>query len=141
MIMELEKCRECGHRVSKQAITCPECGAPYPAKAKWDGWGFEYKSKATMFGFPLIHVSFKFRPNGAPVPAKGFIAIGQFGIGVINISQFGIGLFSLSQFTIAGYALAQIGIAYSLIAQIGIYINYGIGQFVYKLAHLLEGLF
>ena len=134
--MELTTCRECGHNVSKKAIACPGCGAPYPAKEKWDGWGYEYKSKATVLGMPLIHISFKFSPNHAPVPAIGFIAIGQFGIGVINISQFGIGLFSLAQFTIAGYALAQIGFAYKLIAQIGIYIHSGFGQVVWKLAEL-----
>jgi hypothetical protein len=135
--VNLEECRECGHKVSAQAFSCPGCGAPYPAKEKWDGWGIEYKSKMKILGMPFLHIALKYRANGVPVPAKGFIAIGQFGIGVINISQFGIGLFSLSQFTIAGFAIAQIGIAYSLIAQIGLYINYGIGQFIYKLPHLL----
>lgn len=81
-------------------------------------------------GLPLIHVSFKFRPNLLPVPAKGIIAIGQFGAGIINISQFGIGIFSLSQFTVSVFAIAQFGIAYSLIAQIGLYISQGYGQIV-----------
>ena len=135
--MELNKCRECGHQVSKMAFACPGCGAPYPAKARWDGWGYEYKSKQKVLGLPLLHISFKYGPNRVPVPAKGIIAIGQFGIGVINISQFGIGLISLSQFTIAGYAIAQAAIAYSLIAQVGLYINHGIGQVVWKLSQLL----
>jgi len=136
----MEFCRECNHKVSEQAIHCPGCGAPYPAKKEWDGWGFEYKSKTEILGWPFVHVSFKYRPNRMPVPAKGFIAIGQFGIGVINISQFGIGVFSLSQFTIAAYAIAQFGAAYSLIAQIGIYIDQGYGQIVFKLSELLSSL-
>ena len=103
---------------------------------KSDSMGFEYKSRSVL-GLPLIHICYKYRSNGAPVPAKGFIAIGEFGIGVINISQFGIGLISLSQFTIAGFALAQIAFAYSLIAQVGIYINHGVGQKVLKLSDLL----
>jgi len=135
--MGFNECRECGHRVSKMAFSCPGCGTPYPANKKLDGWGFEYKSKWNIFGLPLIHISLKYRPNGVPVPAKGVIAIGQFGIGLINISQFGIGLISLSQFTIAGFALAQIAFAYSLIAQIGIYINNGVGQKVWKFSDLL----
>jgi hypothetical protein len=57
-------------------------------------------------GLPLLHISFKYRPNKIPVPAKGIIAIGQFGIGIINISQFGVGIISIGQFTIAAYALA-----------------------------------
>lgn len=119
-------------------MACPHCGAPYPAKEKWDGWGFEYKSEASFLGLPLLHISFKFRPNRVPVPAKGIIAIGQFACGVFTLSQFGIGVVSISQFAIAGYALAQIAFAYSLIAQFGIYIQEGHGQLVKSLAELLE---
>jgi hypothetical protein len=129
-------CRECRHEVSEQALACPNCGALYPAREKWDGWGFEYKSKTIIMGLPLIHISFKYRPNLVPVPAKGIISIGQFGIGVINISQFGLGIFSLSQFTIALYALAQFGIAYSLIAQIGLYVDKGFGQLMWNIGDL-----
>jgi hypothetical protein len=132
----MKPCRECGHEVSEQAFTCPNCGAPQPAGEKWDGWGFEYKSEATLFGWPLLHISFKYRANRRPVPARGIIAIGQFGLGVITISQFGVGLFSVSQFTVAGYALAQFGIAYSLIAQFGLYLDRGWGQFVRNLSDL-----
>lgn len=136
----MRPCRECGHEVSEQAMACPQCGAPYPAKDAWDGWGYEYKTKTTLFGLPLLHVAFKYRPNRIPVVARGVIAIGQFGCGIICISQFGIGLFSLSQFTIAGFAITQIGLAYSLIAQIGAYIGQGYGQLVYHLPSLLTGL-
>ncbi len=134
----MKNCRECQHNVSEQAISCPSCGAPYPAKPHWDGWGFEYKSKSEILGMPFLHISFKYRPNRVPVPAKGFISIGQFGIGVINISQFGVGVVSLSQFTIAGFALTQFGIAYSLIAQFGLYIDQGRGQFVRSIVELLQ---
>ena len=134
----MKRCRECQHDVSEQAIACPNCGTPYPAKEKWDGWGFEYKSKTTIMGLPLLHISFKYRPNKMPVPAKGIISIGQFGIGIINISQFGVGIISISQFTIAFYALAQFAIAYSLIAQIGLYINEGYGQLVWDINDLIK---
>lgn len=126
-------CRECNHNVSEQAPICPNCGAPRPADQNWNGWGYEYKSKAEVLGLPLLHISFKFSPKLRPIPAVGIISIGQFGAGIINISQFGIGVFSLSQFTIAGYAIAQFGIAYSLIAQFGFYINEGYGQLVKSL--------
>jgi len=136
----MKPCRECQHEVSEQAVSCPRCGAPFPAKEKWDGWGFEYKSKATLLGLPLLHVSFKFRPNRVPVPAKGFFAVGQFACGVFTLSQFGVGVVSVSQFTVAGYALAQFAFAYSLIAQLGIYIHEGRGQVVKSLSELM-GMF
>jgi hypothetical protein len=133
-------CRECQQNVSEQARACPHCGAPFPSKEKWDGWGFEYKSEASLLGMPLLHISFKYRPNRVPVPAKGVFAIGQFACGIFTLSQFGLGVVSVSQFTIAGYALAQIAFAYSLIAQLGIYIHQGRGQIVRSLSEIL-GMF
>jgi len=121
-------------------MSCPNCGAPFPAKERWDGYGFEYKSDATFLGLPLVHISFKYRPNRVPVPARGIIAIGQFAIGFVTISQFGIGLVSISQFTLAVYALAQFAVAWSLIAQLGIYIHSGYGQLVRSFSDLM-GMF
>ena len=132
----MKQYRECSHEVSEQALSCPNCGAPRPAKDQWDGWGFEYKTQTTLLGLPLMHISFKYRPNRRPVPAKGIIAIGQFGMGIVTIAQFGIGLFGICQFAIAGYALAQFAFAWSLIAQIGVYLHEGAGQVVFKLAEL-----
>lgn len=129
----LKSCRVCQH-----AVACPGCGAPYPAREKWDGHGFEYKSGLRILGLPLLHISFKYRPNRVPVVARGIIAIGQFGIGVVNISQFGIGVLSLGQFTLAGIALAQFAAAYAGIAQFGVFVDSGFGQFTLKLADLLS---
>ncbi len=132
----MKKCKECQQDISEHALACPNCGAP--TKDKKEGWGFEYKDKTTIFGIPLVHISFKYQANGRPVPAMGIISIGQIGIGVINISQFGIGVISISQFTISVYALAQFAIAYDLIAQIGLYVNSGVGQIVWSIGELLK---
>jgi len=136
----MKPCRECQLEISEQATACPQCGAPFPAREKWDGWGYEYKSKLKVAGIPLLHVSFKYRPNRIPVVAVGIIAIGQFGCGFITISQFGIGVISISQFTVAMFALAQFAAAYSLIAQIGLYVHEGYGQVVVSVAELLGKL-
>jgi hypothetical protein len=136
----MKPCRECRREVSEQAFACPQCGAPYPARESWDGWGYEYKSQLTIAGLPLVHISFKYRPNRTPVVARGILAIGQFGCGVVCIAQFGVGVLSISQFTIAGLALAQFAAAYSLIAQFGVYVAEGRGQFVFSLAELLRVL-
>lgn len=133
---QMTACRECRQQVSVQAFACPHCGAPYPARERRDGWGYEYKSRTTIAGLPLLHVSFKYRPNYRPVPARGIIAIGQFGMGVINISQFGVGIISISQFAVAAFAVAQFGIAWSLIAQVGLYVERGYGQVVRTIASL-----
>ncbi len=135
----MKPCRECHREISEQALACPGCGAPYPARERWDGHGFEYRSRLALAGLPLLHVSFKYRPNRVPVVARGWIAIGQFAVGVVTISQFGLGIVSVSQFTVAGLALAQFGLAYSLVAQMGIFLHDGRGQLVRSLGALLGG--
>lgn len=137
-IKTMRPCRECGHEISEQAFACPHCGAPYPARDSWDGWGYEYKSPLVIAGLPLLHISFKYRPNRTPVVARGIIAIGQFGCGVVCIAQFGVGVVSVAQFTVAGFALAQFAVAYSLIAQFGLYLMEGHGQTVFNLSRLLN---
>jgi len=137
----MKLCRDCKHEVSEQALACPQCGAPFPARETWDGWGFEYRSKMTLMGLPLLHISFKYRPRFRPVPAIGVVAVGQFAFGIFTLSQFGIGVVSISQFTIAVYALAQFAVAYSLIAQMGLYIKEGHGQIVRNIMDLVLLLF
>ena len=136
----MKPCRECGHEVSEQAFQCPHCGAPYPARAQWDGYGFEYKSSATLYGLPLVHISFKYRPNRVPVPARGVLAIGQFGIGIITIAQFGVGVITVAQFGAGVFALAQFALAYTLIAQLGLYLHSGRGQMILSLLELIRHL-
>jgi RNA polymerase subunit RPABC4/transcription elongation factor Spt4 len=133
----MKPCRECRHPISEQAFSCPQCGAPYPARDAWDGWGFEYRSKSTIAGIPLLHISFKYGVNRMPVVARGIIAIGQFACGVVCIAQFGLGIVCISQFAVAVFALAQLGLAYSLIAQFGLYLAEGHGQGVVNLLSLL----
>ena len=135
--MSMTICRECQHEVSDQAVACPNCGAPRPAQPKWDGFGYEYKSKVAIAGLPLIHISFKYRPNRTPVVARGVVAIGQFACGFVCIAQFSIGVLSVSQFTVAAFAIAQFALAYSLIAQFGLYLAEGHGQIIFQLSRLL----
>lgn len=133
----LKSCRDCGHPVSGSAPACPHCGAPRPALPEWDGWGYEYRSKATLLGVPLLHISFKYSPNRRPVVARGIVAIGQFACGFVTIAQFGVGVVCVGQFALGVLALAQFGAAISLVAQMGLYVIEGHGQIVRGVAALL----
>jgi len=84
-------------------------------------FGFEWKSKITVYGLPLVHIAFgKDSKSGKLLVAKGIIAIGQFGLGVITIAQFGVGvLLGIGQFAAGVCVLAQFAG--------GIY--FGLGQF------------
>ncbi len=108
----LGRCRECQHEVSTTALACPHCGAPDPSRKAWRGWGIEWKSKTAICGYPLVHVAFGRDAEGRLRVAKGFIAIGQFAIGVVTIAQFGVGmLFGFGQFIIGLNAVAQFAFA------------------------------
>ena len=116
----LSACRSCCKEVSTQAQACPHCGAPFPARKAWTGWGYEWKSKQSIGGWPLVHVAVGRDANGKMRVAKGVVAIGQFGIGAITIAQFGVGaIFGFGQFVVAPIAIGQLALA----------LLFGLGQF------------
>lgn len=137
--MPLTQCRECKKQISTEAQRCPHCGAPRPARGVYTGTGFEWKSKQTIYGFPLVHIAFGRDRQHRLRVAKGVIAIGQFGVGLITIAQFGIGILFgfgqfilgitvIAQFAIAGYvAIGQFAAGYAAIGQFVI-AYYGIAQ-------------
>lgn len=55
---------------------------------------FEYRSAATVFGLPLVHVRFAPPRPGAP-PAMGIIAVGDQAVGVIAAGGMAVGIISL----------------------------------------------
>jgi hypothetical protein len=101
--MALTSCPECRREVSDRAATCPGCGHPLAPPANWQLpagfpfiYGYEYKSKTTIFGLPLVHIAQGFSPEGRYRVAKGFIAIGNVAVGVLAIGGAAIGVVALS---------------------------------------------
>jgi hypothetical protein len=72
-------------------------------------WGFEWRSKAQLFGLPLVCVAIGRDPvTRKLLVARGVIAIGQFAVGLVTIAQFGVGvLFGLGQFMVGSVVIAQ----------------------------------
>ncbi len=125
----LKPCRACKNPVSHDARMCPKCGAPFPARNVANMYGYEWKSKATWRGWPLVHVAFGRDKDGKLRVAKGVIAIGQFGIGGITIAQFGIGaVFGLGQFVLAPIAIGQFAGGLVAIGQFGFGVLHGVGM-------------
>lgn len=121
--MALITCPECGAGVSDQAYSCTHCGNPIRSvPAPTSQWrGYQWRSQAEILGWPLVHIAVGCdRQTGRFLVAKGIIAIGQFGIGLITFAQFGIGfLFAFGQFTGGLLAIGQLAV--------GVY--FGLGQF------------
>jgi hypothetical protein len=104
-------CSACGRRMAPDHRFCPSCGAARTASVADRGTGFEWKSNLTVYGWPLVHVAFGRDSNGRFRVAKGLIAIGQFGIGLITVAQVGFGLvFGFGQLMVGCTALAQIAV-------------------------------
>ena len=126
----LTACRSCRKEVSVEATACPHCGAPWPARQGWRGYGYEWKSKQSLWGLPLVHVAFGRDSNGKLRVAKGIVAVGQFAIGGITIAQFGIGaVLGIGQFVVAPLALGQFAFGLLAAGQFGIGILAGAGMF------------
>jgi hypothetical protein len=109
--MALTRCPECQREVSDRANACPGCGHPL-AQTGWRPASspFEYKSKATVLGLPLVHIVY------GPVwlngfrPARGFIAIGNVAIGVIAMGGFALGLVSIAGIGLGAICLGGIAL-------------------------------
>lgn len=77
---------------------------------------YEYKSKATLFGLPLVHVKVN-RYGGKPCVAKGILAIGTISIGIVSIGAIPIGILSIGGAAIGVISLG--GLALGLLLGIG----------------------
>ncbi len=102
--MALTKCVECGGQISDQALTCPHCGKPLRSSVP-GGW--EYRSEATLFGLPLLHIAYGINPQtGRMRVARGIIAIGNVAMGVLAVGGVAFG-----GVVIGGCALGLVSLA------------------------------
>ena len=125
--MALTRCPECQREVSDKAYTCPGCGHPLwqaglrpgpimqGMRGAASAYTYEYKSKRTLFGLPLLHIVYGPAWMVGFKPAKGIIAIGNVAIGVVAIGGFAAGLISLA------------GIGFGAICFAGIALGIGVG--------------
>jgi tRNA A-37 threonylcarbamoyl transferase component Bud32 len=96
--------------------------------APWPYQGVEYRSKATLWGLPLLHVTSGLDPQtGRPRVAKGIIAIGDRAKGVVAFGGLAVGGFAfgglaIGVFAFGGGAFGLIsfgGLAIALLAALG----------------------
>jgi hypothetical protein len=110
--MSLTQCRECRREVSTEAPVCPHCGILDPANPISRGTGYEWRSRASIGGWPLVHVAFGHDPRGRLRVARGVVAVGQFAVGAVVVAQFGVAyLLGLGQFIVGLNVVAQFGLA------------------------------
>ncbi len=91
---------------------------------------YEFSSHLRVLGLPLVHIAMGRNPvTGKLAVARGFIAIGQFSIGVISIGQLSIGFVSLGQLSLGLWAaLGQAAIGFLAIGQLAVGLRAAIGM-------------
>ena len=88
-------CRECAQPVASEVPKCKKCGALWPANHEWSGEGYDWKSRGTWLGYPLVHVAFGSNARGRPRTARGIVAIGQRAIGAVALGIVASGFISI----------------------------------------------
>jgi hypothetical protein len=109
-------CSNCGYDLSNltESSKCPECGRPLvevltrgPAHYQM---GKRYRSKATLFGLPVIDIALGPKGNELRGRAKGIIAIGDIATGFIALGGFARGLVAIGGMAFGGFAIGGMAV-------------------------------
>lgn len=80
--------------------------APMPFSPRPFRYHYEYKSKRTLFGLPLVHINIGWGMR----KAKGIIAIGTVAKGVISLGAISLGLISLGAISVGLLAIGALAL-------------------------------
>jgi hypothetical protein len=106
-------CGACGYRLSGcvDSAKCPECGRPIVEVLTRGGqWGRRFRSRTTLFGWPIVDIAMGPGPGERIGKARGIIAIGDSAVGMLAIGGFARGIvacggMSIGLFTMGGLTI------------------------------------
>lgn len=104
-------CRECRSEVPADALTCPHCDAPRPARNVFSGEGYEWKSTALWMDYPVVHIAFGLDATGRARTAQGLIAIGQRAVGGVAIGILAGGFVAIGVASVGVFSLGVVAVA------------------------------
>ncbi len=116
-------CGNCGYRLTgaTESSKCPECGRPLvevlTRNSQAPVMGKRYRSKATLFGWPVIDIALGPASGVRIGKARGIIAIGDMAIGGIALGGMSCGIVALGGMSIGLFALG--GLAIGLLTAAG----------------------
>ena len=90
--------------------------------------GFEYRSKATLFGLPLVHITRGTDPmTGRVRVARGIIAFGDIARGVVAFGGVATGLIAFGGAAIGGVAIGGFGLGIVSFSGLAVGLAFGFG--------------
>lgn len=108
-------CMNCGYALVglTESSKCPECGKPLVEVLQRRGTlvprGKRWRSKAELFGMPLVHVAFGPEGEDRMGKARGIIAIGTFARGWIALGIMSTGVVSVGVVTAGVVSIGATG--------------------------------
>ncbi len=124
LLLEKESCR--AQEAKAENRTDPEEQDPSASPASPRGWSFEYRSRRTFRGKPLVHIHFGggfCRANGIiaigncasgvlaiGLLARGLVSFGIVSLGLLSFGSIALGLLSVAAIALGGIAIGAIAI-------------------------------
>jgi hypothetical protein len=117
-------CGNCGYTLTglTESSKCPECGKPLVEvltrqNLRFANSGKRYRSKATLFGLPVIDVALGPKDGELRGKARGIIAIGDIATGGVALGGMARGVVAVGGMAVGVFAMG--GLAVGLIAACG----------------------
>jgi hypothetical protein len=104
-VPEPNLCPNCGASLPLRIAVCAQCGARAIVPA-----GYEWKSRLTWMGSPVVHVAFGCDATGRAHLARGVIAIGQRAVGGVAIGIVATGFVAIGLVGIGAFSLGVVAV-------------------------------